>query len=103
MNFHPLKMDPESRSQRANEDRCMEALERAREAKRLAKVAMDRIVELAVSAVNRELGYVSNSQAVARATIIESDMQATKETLGQYLDDLLSQPIQLLSREANEQ
>jgi hypothetical protein len=103
MNFHPLKMDPESRSQRANEDRCMEALDRARYAQQQAKVAMDRIVELAVSAVNRELGYVSGSQQVARAAIIEPDMQATKEELHERLDDLLFQPIHLLSIEANEQ
>lgn len=80
-----------------------DAKERAEFAVSQAKTALRLIVELTASHINREIGYVPDRQAVQRATITDDDMNSTAELLGQYLDDLLFQPMQLLSREAGEE
>ncbi len=79
-----------------------DALERAREAVAKAKTMLRLTVQMAASAVNDELDHVPNAQAKARACILPGDVAGTCETIEQYLDDLLFQPMQLLEREAGE-
>ena len=92
----------ERASQQSVEDTCAEALERAREAVAKAKTALRLTVQMAAHAVNDELNHVPNAQAVARACLLKEDIEATCITIEQHLDDLLFQPMNLLSKEAGE-
>lgn len=88
---------------RSNEARVKEAHERAQQAVGRAKTMLRLTIQMAVSAVNDELDHVPDMQAIARACILKDDQDSTVTTIEQYMDDLLSQPMQLLSREAGEE
>jgi hypothetical protein len=79
-----------------------EARDRAEHAAARAKTMLRLTVQMAASAVNDELDYVPNAQAIARACLLKDDIDSTATTIEQYLDDLLFQPLQLLAREAGE-
>lgn len=90
----------ENAARHLNSARLREAYERAGEATAKAKTMLHLTVRMAATAVNDELDHVPDAQAVARACILQEDLDATCATIEQYLDDLLFQPLQLLSRKA---
>lgn len=94
----------------ANEMRAQVALEKARRAVATAIETMPGTVRKMVEAVNLELTEVPNSQQIARCTIqSDSKVEAMStilkhlKAIEQELDDLVFQPMQLLSREAGEE
>jgi vacuolar-type H+-ATPase subunit H len=93
----------ERHAQAQTQARIQEAHERAREAAAKAKTMLRLTVQMAVSAVNDELDHVPDAQAVAKAAILPADAESTIQTIEQYIDDLLFQPMQLLSKESDEQ
>ena len=82
--------------------RLDQAQERAAEAADKARLALRLTVRMAATAVNEELDHVPDAQAVARACILQDDVDATCVSIEQYLDDLLFQPLQLLMRQADD-
>ena len=82
--------------------RLDQAQERAAAAAAKARLALRLTVRMAATAVNEELDHVPDAQAVARACILQDDVDATCVSIEQYLDDLLFQPLQLLMRQADD-
>lgn len=95
------KGHPEISARLHNRTRIMEAHDRAQQAIAQARTCLRLTVQMAASAVNDELDHVPNAQAVARACLLREDIDATCTAVEQYLEDLVFQPLQLLTREAD--
>jgi len=92
-------LSPEFKAQISIEDRCGEALERAREAKELAGRPLRLAAEMLASAINDELGHLPNTQEVARLRL---GPEYVHGLVAQLLEDLTYDAINALSREAGE-
>ena len=82
----------ETLARRHNQAGLAEAKDRADQAAGRAKTMLRLTVQMAASAINDELDYVPNAQAIARACLLKDDIDSTATTIEQYLDDLLFQP-----------
>lgn len=78
----------------------VEARERAEAAASKARTTLRLTIQMAAHAVNDELDHVANAQAVARACLLDEDIDSTCSTIEHYLDDLLFQPLLLLRKES---